>query len=106
VRESAGVLDYPTAWAIQRRGGLDHHPRCSSVPGWDPISGPGFLCDCGAVVKEWKRLRASEALFLCRLALAFQRAQDAPVYRVNHRMMRLRAWGWWSEAQSMGVVLQ
>ncbi len=48
------MLDFPTAWAIQRRGGLEHHSRCSCVPGWDPISGPGFLCDCGAIVKEWK----------------------------------------------------
>ncbi len=52
------MLDYPTGWAIQRRGGLEHHPRCSCVPGWDPISGPSFLCDCGAIVKEWERLRA------------------------------------------------
>lgn len=50
-------LDFPTAWAIQRAGGLEHRPRCSSVPGWDPISGPGFLCDCGAVETEWRRLR-------------------------------------------------
>ena len=51
-------LDFPTAWSIQRRRGeyLGHHPRCSSVPGWDPISGPAFLCDCGAVEREWRRL--------------------------------------------------
>lgn len=57
------MLDYPCAWEIQRRVGptLEHHPRCSSVPGWDPISGPSFLCDCGAIVKEWERMR-SEAL--------------------------------------------
>jgi hypothetical protein len=55
-------LDFPTAWAIQRAGGLDHHPRCSSVPGWDPISGPGFLCDCGAIEAEWKRLRREKGL--------------------------------------------
>lgn len=38
-------LDFPTAWAIQRAVGtqLAHQPRCSSVPGWDPISGPGLL---------------------------------------------------------------
>ena len=54
-----GGLDYPTAWAIQREFGptLTHHPRCSSVPGWDPISGPGILCDCGAIFEEWKRRR-------------------------------------------------
>lgn len=55
-------LDYPTAWAIQKEVGesLDHHPKCSSVPGWSPISGPGLLCDCGAVEREWERRRASE----------------------------------------------
>jgi len=50
-------LDYPTAWAIQRQSLLTHHPRCSSVKGWDPISGPHFLCDCGAVMREWERRR-------------------------------------------------
>lgn len=52
--------DYPTAWAIQRSHGetLEHHPNCSSVPGWDPISGPGLLCDCGAVEREWERIKA------------------------------------------------
>lgn len=54
-------LDYPTAWAIQKSVGADlcHHPRCSSVPGWSPISGPAFLCDCGAVVADWERRRAT-----------------------------------------------
>lgn len=54
------MLDYPCAWEIQRRIGttLEHHPRCSSVPGWDPISGPSFLCDCGAILKEWERMKA------------------------------------------------
>jgi hypothetical protein len=53
-------LDFPTAWAIQKDRGetLTHHPRCSSVHGWDPISGPAFLCDCGAVTAEYDRLRA------------------------------------------------
>lgn len=53
----ASFLDFPTAWKIQREVGasLKHHPRCSSVPGWDPISGPAFLCDCGAVELEWHR---------------------------------------------------
>lgn len=52
-------LDFPTAWAIQKNHGaeLKHDPRCSSVPGWNPLSGPGFLCDCGAVTKEWERLQ-------------------------------------------------
>lgn len=47
--------DFPTAWAIQNEGGLEHDPRCSSVPGWHPLSGPAMLCDCGAVRKEWLR---------------------------------------------------
>ena len=51
------IFDFPTAWAIQRKGGLTHHERCSCVPGWDPISGPGFLCDCGSVIAEFKRLK-------------------------------------------------
>jgi hypothetical protein len=55
------MLDYPTAWAVQRRGGLKHHPRCSCVAGWDPISGPSFLCDCGAVIEEWKRMIKMDA---------------------------------------------
>lgn len=50
-------LDFPTAWAIQRAGGFAHHERCSSVPSEDPITGPAFLCDCGAVTREWRRLR-------------------------------------------------
>lgn len=56
VRED--LLDYPTAWAIQEDRGttLEHHPRCSSTPGWDPISGPSFLCDCGALTAEWGRM--------------------------------------------------
>lgn len=52
------MLDFPTAWAIQERGGLEHHQRCSSVPGWHPLSGPGLLCDCGAVGAEWRALLA------------------------------------------------
>jgi hypothetical protein len=49
--------DFPTAWAIQEAVGatLLHNPRCSSVPGWCKISGPAFLCDCGAVAGEWVR---------------------------------------------------
>jgi hypothetical protein len=51
--------DFATAWAIQTDRGdrLNHQPRCSSVPGWDPISGPGLLCDCGALTAEWRRLK-------------------------------------------------
>lgn len=51
------TLDYPTAWKIQHEVGpqLMHNPRCSSVSGWSPVSGPGLLCDCGAVEAEWRR---------------------------------------------------
>ena len=53
-------MDFPTAWAIQKEVGeqLQHDPRCSSVPGWHPFSGPGLLCDCGAIRDEWERRRA------------------------------------------------
>lgn len=50
------VLDFPTAWAIQEAGGIEHHPRCSSVPGWCAMSGPSLLCDCGAVERQWLAL--------------------------------------------------
>jgi hypothetical protein len=55
--EAAPGMDFPTAWAIQNEVGstLDHHARCSSVPGWHPLSGPAFLCDCGAVQREHER---------------------------------------------------
>ena len=43
------------------RAALDHAPRCSSIPGWHPISGPALLCDCGAIVREWERRRAATA---------------------------------------------
>ena len=51
------MLDYPTAWEIQNKGGLTHLERCSSVPGWHSLSGPALLCDCGAIEREWERLR-------------------------------------------------
>lgn len=53
------VLDYPTAWAIQKDRGtrLMHDELCSSLPG-NPMRGPHFLCDCGAVRKEWERIRS------------------------------------------------
>ena len=56
------ALDYPTAWAIQREVGpqLDHDPRCSSVPSEGSMSGPGFLCDCGAVEREWQHRQANQ----------------------------------------------
>ncbi len=52
------MLDFPTAWKIQRECQLEHHEKCSSVPGWHPMSGPGLLCDCAAVEREWERLKA------------------------------------------------
>jgi len=57
-------IDLPTAWAIQKDRGADlvHHERCSSVPGWNPLSGPGFLCDCGAITTEWKRIKVEMGL--------------------------------------------
>ena len=61
-------IDFPTAWAIQHSHGdrLEHHHRCSSVPGWDPLSGPALLCDCSAVEGEWRRIkelpRAAQAI--------------------------------------------
>lgn len=62
----ADFLDFPTAWAIQNKAldegpALEHHPRCSSVPGWHGMSGRGLLCDCEAVPREWKRLVAEQA---------------------------------------------
>lgn len=54
-------MTYPEAWALQNEVGesLTHQPRCSSVPGWCSISGPAFLCDCGALLAEHKRRRAA-----------------------------------------------
>lgn len=57
-------LTLPVAWAIQRKWGdeLAHDPRCSSVEGWNPISGPGLLCDCGTIECKWRDLRAEQGL--------------------------------------------
>ena len=62
VRED--FLDIATMWRIQKEMGLglEHiDVRCSAVekpdaqPGSpDAMAGPGFLCDCGAVTKEWE----------------------------------------------------
>lgn len=55
---SADFCDFPTAWAIQAElPESAHDPKCSSVPGHHPLSGPHLLCDCGAVQGEWERLR-------------------------------------------------
>lgn len=55
VRED--FIDYPTGFQIQDEIGTSsppHDPHCSCVEGWNPISGPGFLCDCEAVPTEWR----------------------------------------------------
>ena len=54
------MLDFPTAWRIQEEMTLSHDPKCSSVPGWHPLSGPGFLCDCGAVEAKWREIVGNE----------------------------------------------
>jgi len=65
VRED--FLDFPTAWRIQEEGSLHHNERCSSVPGWHPLSGPANLCDCDAVSAEWRR-RVDEQQIAARTA--------------------------------------
>lgn len=45
------MLDFPTAWRIARRGVVHRSHKCSYVQHWG-----GFLCDCGAVEAEWKRM--------------------------------------------------
>lgn len=59
IRKCPDYIDFGAAWAIQKDRGetLQHHEKCSSVPGWHALSGPHFLCDCGAVEKEWARIR-------------------------------------------------
>ena len=59
-----GYIDFPAAWQMQREGGIAHARRCSSVPGWHPMSGPALLCDCGALAVEFARRRVE----LLRLA--------------------------------------
>lgn len=59
MRNCPDYIDFPTAWAIQRDRGfnLEHKEGCSSVPAYQSLAGPCFLCDCGALKKEWARLR-------------------------------------------------
>lgn len=47
------ILDYPTAWAIQREQDLEHHPKCSAHA--------GLLCDCGAVESAWRAMTQQPA---------------------------------------------
>ncbi len=54
------MLDFPCAWEIQKTVGstLSHDPNCSSVEGSNGgMGGPGFLCDCGAITREWFRMK-------------------------------------------------
>jgi hypothetical protein len=56
--------DVEALWAIQAEVGpsLPHTLRCSStVPGWHPMCGPHFLCDCGAVEDEARARDAVDA---------------------------------------------
>lgn len=47
------VLDFPTAFAIQRNAKLTHDPECSFVQ-----TNGALLCDCSAIEKEYARLIA------------------------------------------------
>jgi hypothetical protein len=60
VRED--FLDFPTGWRMQRELDVpDHDPKCSSVPGSNAgMGGPAFLCDCGAIQREWERRVAEQ----------------------------------------------
>ncbi len=47
----------------------------------------------------------ARTLFLCHLALAFQRGlEGAPAHKVDTKM-RARVWAWWGEAIARGIVL-
>lgn len=51
-------ITFGSAWAIQHtmNDQLVHEPKCSSVEGWCSLSGPCFLCDCGAIEKCWEEI--------------------------------------------------
>jgi hypothetical protein len=52
------MCDFPTGWRIQDEIGTTsppHDPKCSCVPGHHPLSGPALLCDCGAILREWRK---------------------------------------------------
>src|SRR4051812_36792920 len=99
VRED--FLDYPTAWQIQREVGesLEHDPRCSSVPkpnarmgDLDRLAGPGLLCDCGAVEREWKRRVSDQREARDQAAHQHMIQHDDPfggLFDINDRM----GWG-------------
>lgn len=45
-------IDFPTGWAIQRRG-LEHSdPRCSAA-----LTGGVMLCDCKSLIYAWAELK-------------------------------------------------
>lgn len=58
-KEDQPCLTYGEAWEIQRTVGslLNHHSKCSSVPGHHPLSGPALLCDCGVIERLWNHRR-------------------------------------------------
>lgn len=45
-------IDYPTAWAIQRAGGINHQAACSAQQ-----TGGAMLCDCNGLVYKWADLK-------------------------------------------------
>jgi hypothetical protein len=48
-------IDFPLGFELQEEiPPDDHHPKCSSRA--------GMLCDCGAIIKLWRRLRAEAGL--------------------------------------------
>jgi hypothetical protein len=53
-------LSISLAWKIQNSTDLEHNERCSSVEGWHPMSGPAFLCNCGAVDQYYDQVRLDE----------------------------------------------
>jgi hypothetical protein len=45
-------IDYPTGWAIQRAGDIDHHEACSAQQ-----TGGAMLCDCNGLIYKWADLK-------------------------------------------------
>ncbi len=54
------VLDFPSSIAILRHSHLEHAPECSHE--WSAA----LMCDCEAVLHEWKRILATEACGRCK----------------------------------------
>lgn len=47
-------IDFPLGFELQAAlASEDHHSRCSQ---------PAMLCDCGAIIKLWRTLRAEAGL--------------------------------------------